>query len=151
MDCRWLLDRLIEHEHLMARLYRAMAVRFPAKRALLDGLAREEGMHASLLSSIREFFPADVVKEADIEITLAQLEEQVGAIEGVMASLKNDGLNEKDIIGKVLDLELTGAELQINRIVLGYRNDPYLKLYGEILDGEEAHNSVLEDWRNEVT
>ena len=50
----------------------------------------------------------------------------------------------------MLDLEVSGAELQINRIVLQYKGDPYLKLLAEILDGEEAHNRVLEDWRYEA-
>ncbi len=150
MDHRWLVDRLIEHEHLMARLYREMAAKFPGKRQLLEGLCREELMHASLLSAIKEFFPAGILEESDIDMTLAQLEEQVVAIQEVMASLEDGTLEEKELIEKVLDLEVSGAELQINRIVMQYKGDPYLKLLAEILDGEEAHNRVLEDWRYEA-
>ena len=64
MDHRWLLDRLIEHEHLMSQVYREMAAKFPGKRQLLEGLCREELMHASLLSAIKEFFPAASLRRA---------------------------------------------------------------------------------------
>ena len=150
MDHRWLLDRLIEHEHLMARLYREMAAKFPGKWQLLEGLGREELMHASLLSTIKEFFPVGILQESDIDMTLAQLEEQVVAIRKVTGSLEDGTLEERELIEKVLDLEVSGAELQINRIVTQHRGDPYLELFLEILDGEEAHNRVLEDWRYEA-
>ncbi len=149
MDHRWLLDRLIEHERLMARLYLEMAGKFPGKRALLEGLCREEGMHASLLSTIKQFFPDGILKESDIDTTLAQLEEQARAIQGIMTSLEDGTLEEKEVIEKVIDLEISGAELQINRIVTQYKSDPYLKLFSERWEGEEAHSRVLEDWREE--
>ena len=145
-----MVDRLIEHEHLMARLYREMAAKFPGKRQLLEGLCREELMHASLLSTIKEFFPAGIFEESDINMTLAQLEEQVVAIQEVMDRLEGGTLEENELIEKVIDLEISGAELQINRIVTQHKGDPYLKLFAEILAGEEAHNRVLEDWKYET-
>ena len=107
-------------------------------------------MHASLLSTIQEFFPEGIFEKSDIDMTLAQLEEQVVAIQEVMDRLEGGTLEEKELIEKVIDLEVSGAELQINRIVTQYKGDPYLKLFAEILDGEEAHNRVLEDWRYEA-
>jgi rubrerythrin len=132
----------------MAQLYREMAPKFPGKRQLLEGLSREEETHASMFTIIKgELFPAGTLTEADIEITLSQLARQATVIQGLIASLASSAFKEEEVIDAVLDLELSTAELQINRIVVENKNDPNLKLFVDILDSEQAHNRVLEEWR----
>jgi rubrerythrin len=147
VDYSRLLDGLIEHEELMAKLYREMATKFPSKNQLLQGLSREEETHASMLVKIKDsFFPAGAVSESDIDITMSQLESHAKTIQKLIATLASDTFDEREVINTLLDLELSSAELQINRIVVQNKDDPRLKVFVEILDAEEAHNRVLEDW-----
>jgi rubrerythrin len=136
VDYSRLLDGLIEHEELMAKLYREMATKFPSKSQLLQGLSREEETHASMLVKIKDsFFPAGAVSESHAK-----------TIQKLIATLASDTFDEREVINTLLDLELSSAELQINRIVVQNKDDPRLKVFVEILDAEEAHNRVLEDW-----
>ena len=147
MDYSRLLDGLIEHEKLMGKLYREMAAKFPTKSELLQGLSREEEAHASMLVNIKDsLFPAGSVSESDIDITLSQLESHAQTIQELIATLASDTFEEREVINTLLDLELSTAELQIYRIVVQNKDDPRLKVFVEILDAEEAHNRVLEEW-----
>lgn len=147
MDYNRLLDGLIEHEQLMAKLYREMAAKFPTKSELLQGLSREEETHASMLVNIKDsLFPAGAVSESDIDITMSQLESHAKTIQEMITTLASDTFEEREIINTLLDLELSSAELQINRIVVQNKDDPRLKVFVEILDAEEAHSQLLEEW-----
>ena len=147
MDYSRLLDGLIEHEQLMAKLYREMAAKFPTKSELLLGLSREEEAHASMLVNIKDsLFPAGAVSESDIDITMSQLESHAKTIQEMITTLASDTFEEREIINTLLDLELSSAELQINRIVVQNKDDPRLKVFVEILDAEEAHSQLLEEW-----
>ena len=147
MDYNRLLDGLIEHEQLMAKLYREMAAKFPTKSELLLGLSREEEAHASMLVNIKDsLFPAGAVSESDIDITMSQLESHAKTIQEMITTLASDTFEEREIINTLLDLELSSAELQINRIVVQNKDDPRLKVFVEILDAEEAHSQLLEEW-----
>ena len=147
MDYNRLLDGLIEHEQLMAKLYREMAAKFLTKSELLLGLSREEEAHASMLVNIKDsLFPAGAVSESDIDITMSQLESHAKTIQEMITTLASDTFEEREIINTLLDLELSSAELQINRIVVQNKDDPRLKVFVEILDAEEAHSQLLEEW-----
>jgi len=147
VDYNRLLDGLIEHEQLMAKLYREMAAKFPTKSELLLGLSREEEAHASMLVNIKDsLFPAGAVSESDIDITMSQLESHAKTIQEMITTLASDTFEEREIINTLLDLELSSAELQINRIVVQNKDDPRLKVFVEILDAEEAHSQLLEEW-----
>jgi hypothetical protein len=142
-----LLDGLIEHEQLMAKLYREMAAKFPTKNDLLQGLSREEEAHASMLVNIKDsFFPAGAVSESDIDITMSQLERYARTIQELMASLASDTFEERAVVNTLINLELSNAELQLNKIIVQNKDDVRLKVFVEILDSEEAHSRLLEEW-----
>jgi rubrerythrin len=131
----------------MAKLYREMAARFPAKRELLQGLSREEETHASMLVTIKDsFFPAGAVSESDIDITMSQLESHAKTIQELISALAGDTFEEREVINTLLDLELSSAELQIYRIVVQNEDDPRLKVLVEILNAEQSHSRLLEEW-----
>lgn len=147
MDYSRLLDGLIEHEQLMAKLYREMAAKFPTKNDLLQGLSREEEAHASMLVNIKDsFFPAGAVSESDIDITMSQLERYARTIQELMASLASDTFEERAVVNTLINLELSNAELQLNKIIVQNKDDVRLKVFVEILDSEEAHSRLLEEW-----
>jgi hypothetical protein len=93
-----------------------------------------------------EFLPGALLTESDITVTLSQLEARVSTIQNLIASLENDALEEKALVDTVLELELSNAELQINKVVVRHKDDPRLKVFAQILDAEEGHNRILEEW-----
>lgn len=152
MDHDRLVNGLIEHEQLMARLYREMAIRVPAKRELLEGLSREEEAHAGMFLTVKNvLLPSGILSENDITVTVRQLEAQRDAVQKIIASLENRSFREQEIVNMLLDLELSSVELQINRVIVEHRDEPGLRIFVEILDSEQAHNQVLEEWRSGMT
>lgn len=142
-----LVTALMSFETLMGKLYRVMAKGFPEREKDLLRLAAEEDRHSSMLAHVRDtFLPLNIVKPEDITLSLSQLERHTAQITKLVAMVESKRISEREAINAIIDLELAGTELQINRIVADHKDSPAFKVFWELIQGDEAHNRLLQQW-----
>ncbi len=142
-----LITALMRFETLMAKLYRVMAKSFPEREKDLLRLAAEEDRHAGMLAHVRDtFLPLKIVKPEDITLSLSQLERHERQIDKLIVAVEHKKISEREAINASIDLELAGTELQINRIVADHKDAPAFKVFLELIQGDEAHNRLLQQW-----
>jgi hypothetical protein len=142
-----IVTALMSFETLMARLYRVMARTFPQREKDFLQLAAEETRHASMLAHVRDtFLPLNIIKPEDITLTLTQLKQHTAQITQLATMVETQKISEREAINAIIDLELAGTELQINRIVADHKDSPAFKVFWELIQADEAHNRLLQQW-----
>lgn len=142
-----LVTALMSFEILMGKLYRVMAKSFPQREKDLLQLAAEEDRHSSMLAHVRDtFLPLNIVKPEDITLSLSQLKRHAEQIAKLITLVESQQISEREAINAVIDLELAGTELQINRIVADHRDSPAFQVFWELIQADEAHNRLLQQW-----
>ena len=145
------LDGLVDCEMAMCDLYKAMAPRFPERKAVLDRLAEEENRHAVTMRHARDVFAkAGIIKGDDIRATTEQIASLYRRIRTLMVTVESGAGRWPEFVGELAELERGTGELDVYRIIRAHRDHPAVSFFADILEEEEGHEALLREWLEEM-
>lgn len=138
------LARMHEHELCMAALYALAAEKYPKKKELLLGMAREEKVHAAIVVALRrDHLDICVFPPENLGEVLRKIDLHLSVLEHFKHQVQRHEFTEDQMIAQFANIECSTAEIQVNAILRQACRDPRLDRFRTLIEGEVWHDKLL--------